>query len=135
MKRHRGLYFLFIVAIIPIGLFSRHEMASGWPLFHTYGGDTLYSALIFLLLAFCFNKTSTTKIALAALLVSWSVEALQLYQAPWIQSIRANRLGGLILGFGFLWSDIVCYTVGVVLCSISDKVVSSENRVQANSIS
>jgi hypothetical protein len=24
-------------------------------------------------------------------------------------------LGGLMLGFGFLWSDLLCYALGVVL--------------------
>ncbi len=37
----------------------------------------------------------------------------QLYHAEWIDSIRATTLGGLVLGYGFLWSDLVAYTIGV----------------------
>ncbi|MFM8818855.1 MAG: DUF2809 domain-containing protein, partial [Phycisphaerales bacterium] len=37
----------------------------------------------------------------------------QLHHAPWIDGIRATRLGALVLGSGFLWSDIACYAVGV----------------------
>ena len=37
---------------------------------------------------------------------------------PWIDQLRRSWLGALILGFGFLWSDIVCYTVGVIVGSV-----------------
>ena len=38
-----------------------------------------------------------------------------MYHAPWIDSIRRTTLGGLVLGFGFVWSDLACYAVGVGL--------------------
>ena len=44
---------------------------------------------------------------------SVAIELSQLYHAHWIDSIRHTTLGGLILGFGFLWSDLACYAVGV----------------------
>ena len=50
-----------------------------------------------------------------ALVFSYLIEISQLYHAPWIDAIRSTALGGLVLGFGFLWSDILCYTVGVLL--------------------
>ena len=43
------------------------------------------------------------------------VEVGQLYHAPWIDSIRRTTLGGLVLGFDFVWSDLACYAVGVGL--------------------
>ena len=46
------------------------------------------------------------------MILSIAVELSQLYHAPWIDSIRQTTLGGLILGFGFLWSDLACYAVG-----------------------
>ena len=47
-----------------------------------------------------------------ALVFSLMIEVSQLYHAPWIDA-SANALGGLVLGFGFVWSDLVCYLVGV----------------------
>jgi hypothetical protein len=47
--------------------------------------------------------------------LSVGVELSQLYHAPWIDSIRQTTLGGLILGFGFLWTDLACYAFGVGL--------------------
>jgi hypothetical protein len=43
------------------------------------------------------------------------VEVGQLYHAPWIDSIRRTTLGGLMLGFDFVSSDLACYTVGVMM--------------------
>ena len=45
------------------------------------------------------------------------------YHAPWIDSIRQTTLGGLILGFGFLWSDLACYAAGVGLGVILELIV------------
>ena len=128
MKRSRIIYSLLILAVIPLGLFSRSQTAAVFPFFHIYGGDTLYSVLVFLLLAWCFNKTGTVKLALSALFISYGVEFLQLYQAPWIQNIRATKLGGLILGFGFLWSDIICYTVGMAMCFLGERALLKAGR-------
>jgi len=47
-----------------------------------------------------------------SLALAFAVEVSQLYHAPWIDSIRSTTLGGLVLGFGFLWTDLVCYLVG-----------------------
>jgi hypothetical protein len=30
-------------------------------------------------------------------------------------------LGGLILGFGFLWTDLIAYSIGVALCFIIER--------------
>ena len=38
-----------------------------------------------------------------------------MYHAPWIDSIRSTTLGGLVLGFDFVWSDLACYAVGVMM--------------------
>jgi hypothetical protein len=43
------------------------------------------------------------------------VEVSQLYKAPWIDSIRRTTIGGLVLGHGFVWSDLACYAVGTGL--------------------
>src|SRR3954464_6144190 len=43
------------------------------------------------------------------------IEVSQLYHAPWLDSIRHTTLGGLILGYGFLWGDLACYAVGIGL--------------------
>ena len=71
--------------------------------------------MVFCGIACVANQWPTKRIALATLLVSFGIEISQLYHAPWIDSLRATRLGGLVLGFSFVWSDLLCYSAGVLI--------------------
>ena len=74
-------------------------------------------------LALLFPRAGTRTLALAALAIAVADEISQLYHAPWIDAIRATRLGALVLGYGFLWSDLACYTAGVVVAACLDMVL------------
>ena len=81
----------------------------------TYAGDTLWALAAFFGFGLILPATSTVRVTLLAMAFSVAIELSQLYHAPWIDSIRHMTIGGLILGFGFLWSDLACYAVGVGL--------------------
>lgn len=66
------------------------------------------------------TKKSYWLSAIVALLFSFSIEVSQLYQADWINAIRHTRLGGLVLGFGFQWTDLVAYSVGIAFGATLD---------------
>jgi hypothetical protein len=87
-----------------------------------YAGDTLWALAAFLGVGLFLPRASTRTVALLALALSVSVEFSQLYHAPWIDSIRHTTPGGLILGFGFLWSDLACYALGVGLGTLVETV-------------
>ncbi|HGA1022976.1 TPA: DUF2809 domain-containing protein [Bacillus cereus] len=118
-KRNRVVYALFTIVIIILGLSSR-KFAFALPhLLNDYLGDALWALMIFTGFGFLFPKTETKKLAFISLMFCYGIEASQLYHAEWIDSIRATTLGGLVLGYGFLWSDVVAYTIGVgvgILC-------------------
>ncbi|GAB3994412.1 hypothetical protein GCM10028807_32170 [Spirosoma daeguense] len=78
-----------------------------------YVGDVLWALMVFFGFAFVFRKWPTWVVAVATLAFSFFIEISQLYHAPWIDEIRAMPLGGLILGFTFVWSDLLCYSLGV----------------------
>ena len=78
-----------------------------------YFGDALWALMIFFIFGFVFRARETRCITLGALLFSYSIEISQLYHSQWIDSLRKTRIGGLVLGYGFLWSDLVSYTVGI----------------------
>ena len=63
-----------------------------------YSGDILWALMVFLIIAFIFNKKSTIFIISWAIILSYSIEISQLYHAAWIDAIRNTTLGGLILG-------------------------------------
>ena len=106
-----------------LGLGSRRYAAFLPEFIANYAGDTLWAVLAFLVLGFVFPRWSIARVAVAALLLSYADEISQLYHAPWIEQVRANWLGGLVLGFGFLWSDMLCYTAGVMLAAIVEAAV------------
>ncbi len=112
--RNRLLYLTLIVSVVALGLASRHfSFLPGFV--HLYIGDALWALMVFLIFGFLFARKTTLQLAVYALCFSYAIEFSQLYQAPWIDAIRANRLGGLVLGFGFLWSDLVAYIAGISL--------------------
>jgi glycopeptide antibiotics resistance protein len=84
----------------------------------TYAGDTLWALMVFWVFCIFAPKSKTWKVSLTALLFSFAIEFSQFYHAAWIDSIRETRLGGLVLGFGFKFSDLICYSAGVLLAAI-----------------
>jgi len=111
--RNRVTYAIVLVAIVAAGLASRrfgHLLPS---FVATYAGDTLWASMVFVGLGLMFPRAGTRSLAIAALGFAVADEISQLYHVPWIDAIRATRLGALVLGYGFLWSDLACYTVGV----------------------
>ncbi|MEZ5303444.1 MAG: DUF2809 domain-containing protein [Verrucomicrobiales bacterium] len=87
-----------------------------------YAGDTLWTVAAFFALAFVFPKAKPCLLFGAALGLSFAVEFSQLYRAGWLDSIRANRIGALLLGRGFLWSDLICYTAGALIATAIDRL-------------
>jgi hypothetical protein len=76
--------------------------------------------MVFFGVAFLFPRWSTRIVAIATVVFCFGIELSQLYHAPWIDRVRATTLGGLILGFSFVWSDLLCYTVGVAIGVLID---------------
>ncbi len=76
-------------------------------------GDALWAMMIFFILRFLFINVSIRTIVLFSLLICCLVEVSQLYQEEWINNLRQTILGRLILGQGFLWSDLLAYAVGI----------------------
>jgi hypothetical protein len=109
-----------MVIVIAIGL-ATHKMPQMFPDFTAkFGGDTLWASTAYLILVFLFPKIKPQKSAVIALLFSYSIELSRLYHAVWIDNVRGSTLGSLVLRHGFLWSDVVCYTVGVCVVFICD---------------
>jgi hypothetical protein len=111
--RKRMTYLVGVLIVVALGLGSR-RFGTYLPAFIAeYAGDTLWALMMFLSLGLIAPCSFIWRRAAVALLVSYTVEVSQLYRAPWIEALRHTTLGGLVLGFGFLWSDLVCYSVGV----------------------
>lgn len=115
MRGIRIRYLILTLVVIALGLLSRNTGVCTSDFVKMYLGDVLWATMVYFGCRFLFVNWSRRVSFGIALVFSCLIEVSQLYHAPWIDAIRATTLGGLVLGFGFLWSDIACYTVGVTL--------------------
>ncbi|GAA4336759.1 DUF2809 domain-containing protein [Mucilaginibacter gynuensis] len=116
MLKQRLVYLALTLATIIIGLLSRHYAAI--PLFV---GDILYAVMVYFIVCFLFVNAHIKYVVIVALVFCYVIEFSQLYQAIWINDIRHTLFGRLVLGAGFLWSDLLCYTVGVSIAMLVDR--------------
>lgn len=123
MKNNRLNYFLLIVLILILGILSRK--ISGIPLFI---GDVLYAVLIYFGFRFLIMDSKKSTSLLLSLLFCFGIEILQLVQIDWLLAIRKTTLGHYILGEGFLWLDLLCYTMGTFMAFLIDKkLIKTQN--------
>lgn len=123
--RSRALYLLLAAATIAIGLMTRRFRGALPDFVGLYAGDVLWAAMVYLLIAAVWTRMPVARVAAGAAIFSLAIEISQLYHAPWIDAIRGTRLGGLVLGLGFLWSDLACYAAGIALAAVLDRAVTS----------
>ncbi len=106
---------IFFVVSILLGLLSRSEFVESPTFVNAYIGDVLWAFMVFWLCSLIFIKRSLRTVLYISLIFSFTIELTQLYHAPWIDAIRDVKLFALILGHGFLWSDLVCYSIGIFI--------------------
>ena len=115
MKRKRIIYMGLVIIVMILGIASRRYGSYLPNIISKYSGDTLWALMVYLGFGFLFNKAKIRNVALASMTFSYLIEISQLYQGEWINSIRDTTLGALILGHGFLFSDLICYTIGILI--------------------
>lgn len=130
--RPRALYLALVGATVAAGLASRRYANVLPTAVGLYAGDVLWAAMAYLLFATLWASAPVGRLALTALGFAFAIETSQLYHAPWIDAIRTTRPGALVLGFGFLWSDLACYTIGVALAAGLDAAIL--RRLDARSL-
>lgn len=116
-------YLITLALIIVSGLLSRKV---DWLPEET--GDALWAVMVYCLLRVIFPMTRLLYIALGSLAVSYCVEFSQLIRWPWLVEFRSTTIGHLMLGQGFLWSDIASYTIGIVLFYLLTDYIEKKNQ-------
>lgn len=112
-----SLMIIFFSVLIGIG--SR-KFGTYLPEFiSAYAGDTMWALAFFALFHLLFPDLRLTKILLLNLAFAFLIEISQLWHPVWLDAIRHTLPGGLLLGFGFLWTDLVCYIVGSLIGYVS----------------
>ena len=116
-----------MTGLVALGLGSRR---GGVPDFVVlYAGDVLWGAFFFALGAFLWPSVASLRLWLGAVIVTELIEASQAWRAEWLVALRATKLGGLLLGHEFLWSDVVCVAVGATMAFMVDTWLVRARRV------
>lgn len=126
MQRNRKIYLLLIPFVMGLGVLSRKFSYLLPDIVNTYLGDAIWAAMIYVMVAFVFANRLPKQIAVFSLLFCYAIEVSQLYQAPWINDIRSTTLGALVLGSGFLWSDLLAYSLGVMVTLVVELIWNKE---------
>ncbi len=127
-RRNRGWLAFGIVLVIAVGLASRASPSLFPAALGSHTGDALWALMVFLGIAFIKPALPGPRVAVAALAFAWVIEASQLYQANWINAIRATTPGQLVLGTGFQWMDLLAYALGIGAGLLGDSWIKRVKR-------
>lgn len=109
----RFIYTITVILTICCGMVARklQILLPHWINF--WLGDALYAFMMYYIVAIVFTYKPTWVKAAIALLICCCIELSQLYEAEWLINVRQTLPGRLVLGQGFLWSDLLAYLCGV----------------------
>lgn len=113
-------YLLASLVCIVLGLFSRSTWLEFPDWSDEYVGDVIWATMVYFLTAFLFPYKCFLKILLA-ITFSFVIEFSQLIQTDWMNQIRHFPGMGLVFGYGFKWSDLLCYLLGVLIGACLDR--------------
>ena len=100
-RRSRWLIVILALLVIAVGLASRRGLVQFPAVLGNYPGDALWAWVVLLCMAWVRPAITRGRLVGVSLVVAFAIEFLQLYQAPWMQALRANKLAYLVLGNGF----------------------------------
>lgn len=81
-------------------------------------GDALWAAVVYCGFRFLLPLKSRLLSAGSAIALSYAVEFSQLIKSEWLDGLRSTFIGHMLLGQGFLWSDLAAYTAGAAAALI-----------------
>ena len=113
MKAHtkkRLQYASAVIALIALGLLSRR--INGIP---DACGDALWAMMVFCCWRFVLVSRPLKTVAVVSLITSFLVEFSQILSFDWLVRLRSTFLGHMLLGQGFLWIDLLAYTIGITI--------------------
>lgn len=122
----RLAYALAAAVTVALGLASRRPGAPAFVV--AYVGDALYAVLIYWLVAFVRPSLPTIRRAGLAWGICALIEASQAVHPAWLDALRAHRVVALVLGRGFLLSDLFCYAAGVIAAVAIERAATRARR-------
>jgi len=121
---------LVVATVIPIGLIARSfrsgastETILGFAA--TYLGDTLWPMMFYFIGRFLFPTALCRRLFFFVLALTLTIEFGQLWKPPLLQWLRQQPISGFLLGNSFVWSDVICCTIGAVAAVVIDAILQA----------
>jgi hypothetical protein len=114
---------LFIVEVL-IALFVDDRIV------RPYVGDFLVVILVYCFLR-SFIDLPVKTLALSALVFSYAVEFLQYLDILTMLGLNGSTLARTVLGSSFEWTDLLAYTLGIILVLCVENIVARKLRKSA----
>ncbi len=112
--------FLFLIEV-GIALFFDDQII------RPYIGDVLVVILIYCFLkAFIINPVWT--LAIITLLFAYFIELLQYFKIVKVLGLQKYTLARVVIGTSFSWIDMLCYTIGVAIVLVVEKLILPSRR-------
>ena len=118
LKFNKGyllITFLLLITEVLIALFVHDSII------RPYVGDILVVTLIY-----CFFRSfinlSVVQVAIFTLLFAYFIEALQYFDLLNKLGLGNNKVANIIIGNTFAWVDMLCYTLGIVIVILLEKI-------------
>lgn len=109
-RKLRICYLAGIAVLIALGLLSRRVK-----FVPAACGDALWAMMVYCCFRIVLIRKPMIISAMAALITSFAIEFSQMLTPDWLVKIRSTFLGHMLLGQGFLWSDLLAYTIGIAV--------------------
>jgi hypothetical protein len=109
-RKLRIFYLSGIALLIALGLLSRRVK-----FVPAACGDALWAMMVYCCFRIVLIRKPMIISAVAALITSFAIEFSQMLTPDWLVKIRSTFLGHMLLGQGFLWSDLLAYTIGIAV--------------------
>jgi hypothetical protein len=114
----RVVYVGLALATIAVGLLVHFGGGALAPAVRDVVADALWAAMIVWWISAIWPAMGRR--FLMAYAVCVLVELSQLVHTPWLDAVRATRLGHLVLGSGFEARDLLAYAAGVAAAAFAD---------------
>jgi hypothetical protein len=117
---------LALVALL--GFVSKRYGGPGGEWVRDHGAGILYEVFWILLVLAIRPRLSTAHVAGAVLLMTSTLEFLQLWHPPFLERIRATFLGQALIGSVFSWWDFPPYVIGCWLGALIGRAAVPRRR-------
>ena len=112
---YRKRWTLISIAIItPLGFYTKGYSGPAFRWVNNSLGGILYVIFWSLLFNLLFTRIRPIMIASIVLLVTCTLEMLQLWHPDFLEAIRSTFMGTTLIGNSFSWLDILHYLIGAL---------------------